>query len=303
MIQLANKNILVVVFLFLSSLEINFIKCSNIKFIEIDKVVCKDAKESLNITIFERLLTEEDDIKLTLKYSIRVINQPTEVNHIDYLNKCFKSVIFMYRINQTGFQPVLFEQPFGFDYSANLNNMKAEFENLKPLKSYDFQIGLNDKNNSRVYLMFENVNTCIGRPSKPSSTTTKFYGNGSILIKWVEPNISNSPFVCKYLMIIENNVTNQTIKSDYIINNRSEYLINATDRKTDLRVRLTAINDLNCYTETNNCKAQNKTSLEFIDMFESFNQNNRNNKGFKINQNFYSIIFFLFTLFVVFFLF
>jgi hypothetical protein len=286
MIEKAKK--IFVLYILVLLVKIELLKCSKIKFINPDKIVCKNSTESLNITVLDKILSEEDFIKLTFKYSIHVINQPSEVNHIDYLNKCFQSVIFMYKINQTNIE-YIHEKYTLFDYSTNLNNMYAEFTNLKPLKTYDFKIGFNHKNtNLREYLLTGiGIKTCIGRPAKPSNTSTKLYGNGSISIKWQEPQILNSPFVCKYFLVLENNITNQTIKSTYL--NQSNYLIDAIYRKTPLRLRLTAINDLECYSELKNeCKTQSKSSLEFIDMFESFDLSNR---GLIINQNYFYVSF------------
>ena len=99
------------------------------------------------------------------------------------------------------------------------------------------------------------ITTCFAQPDQPQNLRNQTNLDGSILFNWDKPIEVNAPSVCYYLITINDLKTGSVNKIETLDMN---YLVTSNDRKNNLRIDISAINEAKCYLQqypsVNNCK-------------------------------------------------
>jgi hypothetical protein len=214
----------------------------------ITNVSCQCVSKSFNITT---TIISVDYTDISIFYKV-FVTYPTQ-NPTEYAKNCLKSIIFKYKkIDSTYY--AIYEQDI-----TNLTSF-AQFNNLHYMSDYLFDISYKqniDNSQTEIIDVYKDakITTCFAQPDQPQNLRNQTNLDGSILFSWDKPIEVNAPSVCYYLITINDLKTGSVNKIETLDMN---YLVTLNDRKNNLRIDLSAINEAKCYLQqypsVNNCK-------------------------------------------------
>jgi hypothetical protein len=213
--------------------------------------------KSFNITT---TIVSVDRTDISIAYNIYLMVSTD--NTTEYAKNCLKSIIFKYKKIDSSIYSI---------YEQDFNNLTSfvQFKNLQYLTEYSFDISYKqniDNSQTEIVDVYKDarITTCFGEPDQPQNLRNQTNLDGSILFSWDKPIEINAPSVCYYLIVINDLKTENVSKIETLNMN---YLVSANDRKNNLRIDLSAINEAKCYSQqypfVNNCKYSKTGSKPF----------------------------------------
>jgi hypothetical protein len=207
-------------------------------------------EHSFDIIINEKLV-EYTNIRLNYEIVILNKNDLSIINKLEYASKCLKSIIFKYNRQSLFFKSLPKQIEIKFDLK-----MKSSIGigNLDYLKTYSFELAykqLNGQNEEILINLNEErnfeISTCFGRPGMPENLKCKSpvdNNNYNVLCEWQRSQNVNSPDICYYeILVDENNNGKNMIKYE---TNENKFEFNGSMNK-NFTFYLSAINDAKCY--------------------------------------------------------
>jgi hypothetical protein len=214
----------------------------------ISKASSQCLSKSFNIST---TIVSVDQTNISIFYKINVI--PSTPNATVYAKDCLSLIIFKYKKKEDNYY-IIYEQDF-----VNLNYF-SQFKNLNFMSEYLFDISYKqniDNSQTEIVDVIKDLSltTCFAEPSQPQNLRNQTNLDGSILFSWNESLEINAPSICYYLIKINDL---RTGTESEVKTKNMNYLVSANDRKNNLRIDLSAINEAECYAEkypfVKNCK-------------------------------------------------
>jgi hypothetical protein len=233
-------------------------------------------------------------IQTTLFFKLTTIDTSGETLP-NLVQRCINRLVFKFSPSGQG-SPILTYKTISTQDNLN-NNLFHRITDLKLLTQYDIDVGYELKSSvDPVFVVKDKVETCFGSPSSPETPVTELFPNQSVRITWKQPAVINAPSVCYYLITKKDLVTTQGQIIE-LSPNQFEYIIQGSERKNRISVKLAAYNEAKCYIGNfpfvSNCITNKTSSKELLFTFDAVKDpNNSSNRVFSDNMFIFLSIFY-----------